>query len=259
VVVDFWATWCQPCRMLSPILERLAVEHQGRFVLVKARTEDMPEVTAAFNVQAVPTVYAVRDGKIVGQFVGLLPEANIRAWIEQILPSPVETLIAQARTQEASSLEEAEAQYRRAIEVAPNRPEARIGLARVLLARGQIDQSQQILDELASSDLLDAEGRRLRAEVLLRQAARQGHGVQEAQAAFQADPENRSSQLNLAWALAAEGRYREALDLGLQLVKEDRQGVGPSARELMVQLFHLLGSDNELTSQYRRKLAMALY
>jgi len=111
VVVDFWAPWCQPCRLLGPSLEKLAVEYDGKFLLVKADTERVPNIAAGFGVQSIPAVFAMRDGQLIDYFVGLLPEGQLRSWIDRQLPSPAEQLVAEARTLEATDTSAAEAKY----------------------------------------------------------------------------------------------------------------------------------------------------
>src|SRR5438876_7604816 len=115
VVIDFWATWCQPCLLLGPILEKLADEYQGKFLLVKAETEKLPNIAAAFGVQSIPAVYGLRDGQLVDYFVGLLSEAQIRAWLDRLLPTPAEQLVAEAARLEQSDPAAAEARYREAV------------------------------------------------------------------------------------------------------------------------------------------------
>src|SRR5438309_1424790 len=95
VVVDFWATWCQPCKVLTPLLEKLARDSNGEFVLAKAETEALPEVAAEFGVRSIPAVYALRDGRVVDAFVGALPESSVRAWLKGVLPTPAERLVAE--------------------------------------------------------------------------------------------------------------------------------------------------------------------
>src|SRR4051812_48070376 len=97
VVVDFWASWCQPCRLLGPILEKLAREAGGSFVLVKADTERVPNIAAGFGVRSIPAVFGIKDGRVVDSFLGALPESAIRAWIERLLPTPAERKVAEAR------------------------------------------------------------------------------------------------------------------------------------------------------------------
>src|SRR4051812_46616407 len=96
VVVDFWATWCQPCRLLGPILEKLVQEMNGAFVLVKAETEQVPATAAALGIRSIPAVFGIKDGQLVDSFLGALPESAVRAWIERLLPTPAEQKISQA-------------------------------------------------------------------------------------------------------------------------------------------------------------------
>lgn len=259
VVVDFWAPWCAPCRHLGPILERLAEEYDGRFVLIKANTDEMPEIAMAFGVEVVPTVFALRNGAVVDHFRGALSEAEVRAWLERVLPSEAELLTAQARRLERTDPQAAEETYRKVLERSPNAVSAKVGLARTVLARGRLEEARQIIEELAQVGALDAEGERLQAEIHLRSQSMHPGGVEAARAAAAANPDNLELQFQLAQALASAGQHAEAMDVCLAIIQRDRHGLGEKSRELMVHLFHLLGPDSELTSTYRRKLALALY
>ncbi len=133
VLVDFWAEWCQPCRMLGPILERLAAEYDGKFALVKADTERLPEIASAFGVRSIPAVFAVKDGQVVDSFVGVLPEAAIRNFVESLMPTPAEQAVAEARALAATNPVEAEARFREATTLAaPTDPGPKIALAALL-------------------------------------------------------------------------------------------------------------------------------
>jgi putative thioredoxin len=259
VVVDFWADWCPPCRMLGPILEQLAEQFEGKFLLVKVDTQKMPDLAEAFRVSSIPAVFAFRDGQVVDQFVGLPPEPRVRAWLEQLVPSPAESLAAEARTLEQTDPEAAEARYREAIELMPSLTSAREGLARTLLARDQLDEARRLIEEMAAAGVLDAEGEHVQAELAIGLEAKQAGSVEACRAAAQAAPDDLQRQLQLAKALAGAGQHQEAMDLCLQLIQKDRQGLGEKARELTVHVFHLLGPESELASDYRRKLTMALY
>lgn len=259
VVIDFWAPWCGPCRMLGPVLEQLTEEHEGQFILVKANTDELPEIAAGFGVESIPAVFAMREGRLVDKFVGVMPEPQIRAWLRNILPSPSETLATEAATLEETDPAAAESAYRQILQASPSDLSARIGLARALLAQDRIDEAEPIIDELASADALDAQGQRIQAQIVLRRAAQELGDPQQWRTAAEADPRNLELGWKLAQALAAAGQYEEAMQAGLSLVQRDRKGLGEQARQLMVHLFHFLGTDDELVSQYRRKLAMALY
>jgi len=259
VVLDFWSERCQPCLLLGPLLERLAEESAGKFVLVKANTDQMPDVAAAFGVSAIPTVFALRDGAVVDQFVGLLPEPQIRAWLEAILPSEAEGLAGEAQRLAAADPESAEAKYREAIELSPNDTSARVGLARLLLAQDRVEEARQTIDELAAVGALDAEGEAVQAELTVALEGREAGSVEACRAAADASPDDPDVQLGLARSLAASGEYQEAMDVCLRLIPKDRAGIGEQARQLMVRVFHLLGPESELASEYRRKLTMVLY
>ena len=259
VVLDFWSERCQPCLLLGPLLERLAEESAGKFVLVKANTDQMPDVAAAFGVSAIPTVFALRDGAVVDQFVGLLPEPQIRAWLEAILPSEAEDLAGEAQRLAAADPESAEAKYREAIELSPNDTSARVGLARLLLAQDRVEEARQTIDELAAVGALDAEGEAVQAELTVALEGREAGSVEACRAAADASPDDPDVQLGLARSLAASGEYQEAMDVCLRLIPKDRAGIGEQARQLMVRVFHLLGPESELASEYRRKLTMVLY
>jgi len=259
VVVDFWATWCGPCQQLTPVLEKLAQEYNGRFLLVKVNVDEQPEIAAGFGVQSIPHVFAIRDGQMANQFMGALPEDQLRVWLDSFLPSRYDELIAEAAGLEASDARAAEEKYRAALEEKPDESAAKIGLARVLLAQHRDHESSQILQELEARGYLEPEAENVKAELELRAAAEEAGGVAECRAAVAADPENLELQLKLADALAAAHKYDEALEICLQLVQKDKATMGEPARETMVKIFQLLGSGSTLAQEYRRKLAVALY
>jgi putative thioredoxin len=259
VLVDFWADWCQPCRMLAPVLERLAAEYEGRFVLVKADTESMPDVAAAFGVRSIPAVYAFRDGEAVDGFVGVQPEAAIREMLDRLLPAPAESLAAEARRLEATDPAAAEAKYREALQLERDAPAATTGLARLAAAAGRLDEAEELLAGLERRGFLEPEAEQLRAELTLKRGARDaGGGVEGARAALATQPDDPSLAFRLAEALAAAGQHAEALELALGLVERDRRGVGEEARKLMLAVFHVLPADSELAGEYRRRLSIAV-
>ena len=255
VVVDFWAEWCGPCKRLGPLLEALAGEYGGKFVLVKADTERMPEIAGSFGVQSIPAVYGLRDGQVVDGFVGLLPESAIRAFLDRLLPTPAEQAVAEAAALAATDPAAAESRYREAIDLAPKESKARIGLARLHRAQGRTDEARALIAELERRGYLEPEAEALKAELTL--GAHAG-GVEAARAAVAADPADLAARLGLAEALAAAGEYPEALDLGLDLVERDRRGVGESARKTMLAIFNVLPADSDLVKEYRRKLSVVL-
>jgi putative thioredoxin len=175
------------------------------------------------------------------------------------MPTPAERLVDQARDEEARDGAAAERLYRDSLELAPHDPAATVGLARVLLATGRVDEARVLVESLESRGFLEPEAERLKAELALRGSAASAGAVETAQAALAAAPDDPERQRKLAEALAAASRYDEALEICLRLVENDRKGVGESARKTMLAIFQLLPADSELAADYRRKLSAALY
>jgi putative thioredoxin len=258
VVVDFWASWCGPCKMLGPVLEKLAREYDGKFTLVKVDVDRANDVAGSFGVRSIPAVFGVRDGQVLDAFTGVLPENTIREWLDSLLPGPAEILIREARALEASDPKEAEAKYAEALGIVSDLPEAQLGLARLALAAGRADEAAAAVATLERRGFLEPEGEKLKAELVLRAQAESTGGVEAARAALAAEPKDLGRKFALAEALAASGGYEEALTICLDLVERDRKGVGEKARQTMLAIFQLLPSDSPLVVDFRRQLSLAL-
>ncbi len=258
VVVDFWSPGCAPCRMLTPLLEKLAQEHQGAFLLAKVQVEQEPELAAAMGVQAVPTVIGFRDGKIAGQFMGALPEDGLRQWLSRILPSAAERLVRQAQETEKSDPGQALELYRQALQQEPELVEAKAGLIRCLLATQQTEEAAQLAQELADRGYVEPEAESAVAQALLIHQAQKLPPLErlQLQAQQQSSPE---VLYQLGVKLAGLGQWELALKQLLQVVQQDRGSWRKEAQAAMVQIFEALGPDDPLVQNYRRQLALALY
>lgn len=260
VVIDFWAPWCGPCRQLTPILEKLVAEANGKFILAKVNTDEEQQLAMAFGIQSIPVVVAFLHGQPVADFMGVRSEQEIRQWLEQLLPSPVQQLIQEGLQLEKTNPQEAEAKYRDALTMAPEEHALRIRLAAVLLAQGRLDEARSLIDQLEARGYLEPEAERIKSELDLRRSAAETGGVEAARKAAEANPNDLTLQIRLADALAAAQQHRKALDICLELVRNDRSGpIGAEAKETMLKIFQMLGPASELTGEYRRKLASALY
>lgn len=259
VVVDFWAEWCHPCRQLDPILKSVVAQFDGEVVLAKINADESPDLVRAFNVEGIPALFVVRQGRVVDQVTGLLPEAALRDWIGRHLPSPAERLLREAKAVESADAARAEALYRQALEADSRLDEARIGLARSALALGKEDVARQQIESLEARGFLEPEAQQVKARLTLAQQAEDAGGVEQARRELAAAPDDLQRQLQLAEALAAAGEYEEALQRGLAIVEADRGPRRDQARETMLNVFRLLGDEHPLTTEYRRKLSLALY
>ncbi len=253
VVLDFWSPTCMPCRMLSPVLEQLADEHNGRFVLVKAQTEMNMKGATEFNVRGIPAVFGIVDGEVVDYFEGALPADPVGEWLQRVY-SASET--AQARRLEDADAPAAEEKYRELLQRSPNNSVVSIGLARTLLSQDKIDEAREIVDELEKRGFLEPEAEQLKATLQLQ--SKSDVDLAEERGAAEAAPENLEVQLRYAEALAAHQQFEESMAKCLEIIQREKTGVGERAREVMVDLFRV-APDEELVRSYRRKLSMLLY
>ncbi len=258
VVVDFWAPWCGPCRMLGPILEGLAQEFGGQFILAKLNVDENPRLAAQFGVQGIPAVKAFKHGRVVAEFVGAQPQPMVRRFIERLIPNELDKKVAEGHALlAAKQFAEAERKFQEVLAENPDHWAAALGLARAQLGQGQEEAALKTLQRIPPGAPEGAEAADLRAEIALRREV--GDADEESLLARLAEaPDDLEARYKLAGLLTLQGRYEEALPHYLEILRRDRQFRDGAAREAMVHIFDRLG-DTPIVREYRNKMASVLF
>jgi putative thioredoxin len=255
VVVDFWAPWCGPCRVIGPVLEQLAQEYVGRVQLVKLNTDENPGVASAHQIESIPHVIAYRDGQPVDQFLGALPEPQVRAFIERLVPSDADVLAAEGdRALAAGDAETAERAFRAALEHDVRHAAAIAGLAQLLIDRGDLDEAETLARPLERNPLVAVQLGRLE---IARIAA--GTSREELEQRLAADANDVDAHYRLGCLDAAEERWEEALEHFLTMVMLDRSYEEDAGRLRALEIINREDMDPELVREYRQRLTNLLF
>jgi putative thioredoxin len=258
VLVDFWAEWCGPCKVLGPVLEKLAGEYAGEFILAKVNVDENPNLAAMFGIQGIPAVKLFKDGNLASEFTGALPEPMLREFLSKFLPTAADKQALEARTlEEQGKSDEAKALYRKILDADPNHPQALLGLGRLAMDEGDSESALEYLDKISIIADERKEADRLIARLNLQSGAAENLAALREKA--KSEPDSIAARFELAQALAGAEKYEEALKEFLDVIKRDREFQEDGARKAMVQIFEVLGSDHPLTDKYRSELAAALF
>lgn len=257
VVVDFWAPWCGPCRMLSPILERLADDPEYNFVLAKVNSDENPNLSMRYHVQGIPAVKAFRDGEIVAEFVGAQPEPRVRQFIRKIAPSEVDRAMSRAQSLLATHhWAEAEEQFRQLLTNHPYHSPVLVNLARALLAQGKGCEAIPFLEGCTDGKAMVQAEKLLPLAQYLCRAEREWDGSGKLSSKEISSIE---AQYRQAAHLIERGNFAAAMDGLLDVLRQDKGYADGQAREIMLSIFELLGDGDTLTQTYRRELASVLF
>ncbi len=262
VLVDFWADWCAPCKALMPLLEKIATNYNGEFLLAKVNCDVEQETVARFGVRSLPTVVLFKDGQPVDGFAGAQPESQIREMLARHVAEPAEpsmTPLEQAQQLfEADSFAEAEAVLQALLQENNSNEPALILYGRCLLERDALDDAAQVLDAV-KGDEYKHELAAARAQLAFLRQSAQLPDVAELKSRLAQNSGDDEAVLQLAIQQLARQQYGPALDGLLQLFMRNREYGEGAAQRTLLQVFELLGSAHPLVIQYRRRLYQLLY
>ncbi len=259
VLVDFWAGWCAPCRMLKPVLEKLAQEYQGKFFLAKVDTDREQPLAAQYGVRSLPTVQLFRDGKAVDGFMGAQPEGAVRALLDKHVARASDTLVRDALTaQQAGDLDKAATLLHQAVENDPTNDRAKLALAALCLARGRLVDAEALLKSLSPEARAGAEAAMLKAHMEFARLADGSPSLPELERKLAAAPADSETRLHLSARQVVNGQYEAAMQNLLEIVRHDRKYRDDAGRKTLLTVFQLLGNNHELVKKYRPLLASAL-
>ena len=260
VLVDFWATWCGPCKTLGPILEKLAGEYNGSFVLAKVDVDKEQEIAAAFQIRSVPTVFLVKGGQIVDGFPGAVPESQIREFLKQHGVEPGEAANEAPADEQSAPLDpHAEViALRKAIETEPEKAELKLDLALALLKTGAASEAEALLDALPANLATDDRAIRAHARLGFIALLKDAPPAEVLDAAIAANPDDLRARHLLGAQQLMAGKSQAALEQFLEMLRRNRSYEDNLPKKALIDAFRVI-EDEDLVSQYRRKMASLLF
>jgi putative thioredoxin len=261
VVIDFWADWCGPCRNLAPILESLANEYAGAFLLAKINADDpnTQMITAQFGVRSLPTVVIMQSGQPVDGFNGALPEVQVREVLAKYLPKPWEAALNQAKTlMESAQFSEALPLLRQAYDASSHQANIALLIAQCHIELNRFEEAEAILSTIKMADQ-DAHYEQLKAHIDLKKQAAKTPELASLEASFAQAPDDLSIRYQLALQYHQESQHRPALEHLLEVLRKDRNFAEGEARKNYTAIIAALGKADPLAIEYQRKLFTLLY
>ncbi|MGD8566518.1 MAG: co-chaperone YbbN [Gammaproteobacteria bacterium] len=259
VVVDFWAPWCGPCQTLKPLLEKLAEEYQGKFLLAKVNADDNQALASQFGVRGIPSVKAVYNGKLVNEFSGAIPEPTLRKFLEEIIPNESETKRQAALAKyEQGDIDAAVTLLQEVVELDDDNQNAKIDLAALLIENKDFDNARSLLNKVPLNLQQEDRFKELMTRIDLSERSGQVADKEALVQRITQDETDLQARLDLANHYIATQSYEEALALLFDIIKKDRNFGDDIARKTVLDIFTLLGNQDERVRSARKTLASLL-
>lgn len=259
VVVDFWADWCAPCKALMPVLEKLANEYAGQFVLAKINADEQQQIAAQFGVRSLPTVVLMKDGQPIDAFQGAQPETEIRKILDKHLPKPWDAQLEQAQQlMGQQDFTAALEQLRPAYRDSEQRYDIALSLAFALIECNRLDEAQDVLDAIGLAER-DSHYEQLLAKLELKREAGKSPEIQALEEQLNQNPENLELAYQLAVKFSQDGHYKESLELLLSILREDREFMDGGVKKAFLDVLASVGKGDPLAVEYQRKFFNLLY
>ncbi len=259
VVVDFWADWCEPCKVLMPMLENLAAEYQGAFLLAKVNADEQGMIAQQFGVRSLPTVMVVKDGQPVDGFVGAQPEPQVREMLAKYLPSPWDALVQEGMAAlERGEPREALPPLRQAWEESGRQHEITLMYATALVEALRLDEAEAVLAEVRLADQ-DAGFQQVKAQLELKREAAKSPEVEALEQQLAASPDDNDLRHKLGVAYTDSGQFREAMEAFVTILQSDLDHGDGATKRVLLDTIAALGKGDPLAAEYQRKLYSLLY
>jgi len=259
VVVDFWADWCEPCKVLMPLLERIATEYQGAFLLAKVNADEQGAIAQQFGVRSLPTVMVIQGGQPVDGFVGAQSEAQVRELLQKYLPSPWDALVQQATEfLEAGDFQAALAPLRQAWDESRKQHDIAMLYVHALIEAMRLDEAQAILDDIRLADQDDA-FEQMRAQIEIKRQAAKTPEIQALEAQLETSPDDLGIRHQLGVQYTSSGQYREGMEQFIAILRVDREHDDGATKRVLLDTIAALGKGDPLAVEYQRQLYSLLY
>ena len=259
VVVDFWADWCEPCKVLMPLLEKIANEYQGAFLLAKVNADEQQAITQQFGVRSLPTVMVIQNGQPVDGFTGAQPETEVRKMLEKYLPKPWDALLAQAQEFLAEGdFASALAPLRQAWEESGKLYEITVAYVHALIESLRLDEAEAILADIRLADR-DSAYEQLMAQLEIKREAAKSPEIEALEAELAEDPDNLDVRHQLAVQCTNAGLFKDAMEHLLTILQKDLNHGDGATKKALLGTIVSLGKGDPLAVEYQRKLYSLLY